>query len=220
MVAYATVADVKASMDFPNDDRDPYLAMLIESVSEDIDRQCHRSFAAAAAADVTVYLDVIRSSPSLVYANGAGVTTDGRTLDVVSITTLSVRDSETSSYAAITASDTGYYLDVIDPVGVAGTDWPWEDVVLSPAGSRTVWPLGKRAVKIVGKLGFPLVPSAVREATVGEVRERYRQGPGGGPSQQGVNQFGTPIFLTGDSPAMRRIIRTGSSFVRHSWAAM
>ena len=34
----------------------------------------------------------------------------------------------------------------------------------------------------LGKLGFPVVPPSVKRATISEVRERFRQSVGGGPS--------------------------------------
>ena len=47
---------------------------------------------------------------SLSLASGGGGFTDGKALDIISVTTLEVRDSESSSYVAIAAGDTGYYL--------------------------------------------------------------------------------------------------------------
>lgn len=218
-MAHATVDALKASMHLPNDAKDAYLVTLLEGASGDVDRMCHRSFAVPST-DVTVYVDITRRSSSLASASVAGIATDGRALDIVSITSLAVRESETDSYTVITAGDTGYYLDVLDPAGIAGTDWPWEDVTLSPAGTYTTWPMGRRAVRIIGRLGFPKVPTAVVEAVLGETRERYRQGPGGGATAQGVNQFGVPVFLTGDAPAMRRITRVGSPFVRRTYGSL
>lgn len=180
---------------------------LLADTSSDICAYAMRSFFVPTA-DVTVYWDISRWSASLREASDGGRTTDGQALDIVSITTLSVRDAETSAYVTIAAGDTGYYLEPGPAgLGVAGVDWPYEDVSLSPAGaSYTMWPRGKRAVKIVGRLGFPASHPVVKRGTIDETRERFRQSIGGGPIQQGVNQFGTPIFLTGNSPAMRRLM--------------
>lgn len=181
------------------------LTDLLADVSSDIHSHCMRTFWVPTA-DVTVYCDVDRWSASLAEAAG-GRTVDGRALDLVSITTLSVRDSETASYTTIAAGDTGYYLESGPTgTGVAGTDWPFEDVTLSPAGSYTAWPIGKRSVKIVGKLGFPVIPAVVKRATLTETSERFRQRIGGGPAQIGTNAFGQPVFLTGMSPDMRRVL--------------
>lgn len=204
--AYAGLSDILATMAVDASTRYDLLLDMAGDVSRDIDTGCMRTFAVPTA-DVTMYVDVIEWSPSLVEAS-RGRTTDGRRLDLVSITSLYVRESELDAYVEIAAGDLGYYLQGGPAgTGVAGTDWPYEDVELSPAGLYDVWPLGRRAVKIVGRPGFPVTPSPVKRATVSEVRERFRQSVGGGPSPIGVTGFGTPIFLTGDSPDMRRIMK-------------
>lgn len=207
--ALAELGDLVATLALDGTTRYSMLADLLVDVSADINASCMRSFFVPTA-DVTVYVDVARYSSSLVEASGGFWTVDGRALDLVSITTLSVRDSESASYTTIAAGDTGYYLEGGPPgTGVAGTDWPYEDVTLSPQCSAyTMWPIGKRAVKIVGQLGFPAIPAVVKRAAISEARERFRQtiGGGGGPSQIGVNAFGQPIFLTGLSSDMRRVL--------------
>lgn len=220
-MAYATLADVTETMSLPDTSRDALLMGYLEDVSADIDVACGRSFGKDPTTSTGVWtLDVVRAGMrSLALATMGVGFTDGGALDIVSVTTLEVRDSESSSYVAIAAGDTGYYLQAGDGAVGEGA-WPSEDVLLSPAGSRTTWPTGFRAVRITGVRGFSVVPPSVRRAVVDEVRERYRQGPGGGPAQAGVNQFGTPIFLTGDSPQMRRITRVGSPFVKRSWGSL
>ena len=205
--ALADLDDLIASMALGTDtSRYGLLTDLLADVSADIHSHCMRTFWVPTA-DATFYLDVDRYSASLADASG-GRTVDGRALDLVSITNLYVRDSETSSYVEVTAGDTGYYLEGGPAgTGVAGTDWPYCDVTLSPAGAAyTVWPIGKRAVKIVGKPGFPVIPSVVKRATLTETSERFRQRIGGGPAQIGTNQFGNPVFLTGASSDMRRVL--------------
>lgn len=222
LTAYATLDDLRATMDFPDTSRDALLEDMLRDASADIDAACGRSFyrSPQVTGTETAYVDVTRAGMrSLALASGGGGFTDGRALDIVSITTLEVRASETSSYTAIAAGDTGYYLQAGDGALGEGA-WPYEDVILSPAGSTTTWPVGFRAVKVTGVRGFSAVPPSVRRAVIDETRERWRQGPGGGPTQQGVNQFGTPIFLTGDSPQLRRITRVGSPFLKRSWASL
>lgn len=183
---------------------------LCADVSADIDALTGRRFFRdpQVTGTATVYADVLNGGcSSLEDAIGRPRFVDGRALDIVSITNLYVRESETSSYVEVTAGDTGYYLDGWSSgVGVFGTDWPYEDVLLSRAGTYAHWPIGRRAVKIVGVLGFPKVPAVVKRAAASEVRERFRQGVGGGAQPAGVNQFGTPVFLTGNSAEMRRIM--------------
>lgn len=208
--ALADLDDLVATMalDSTVTNRYALLMDLLADVSSDLCSETMRNFFVPTA-DVTVYVDVLCWSSSLREASVTARTTDGRALDFVSITTLSVRDDETSSYVTIAAGDTGYYLEPGPAgAGVAGTDWPFEDITLSPAGaSYNVWPIGKRAVKIVGKLGFPAYHPVVKRGVIDEARERFRQNIGGGPIQAGVNQFGTPIFVTGNSPTMRRLLR-------------
>lgn len=207
--AYAELGDLVREMALDGTARYALLLDMLAEVSWDINAATMRSFFVPTA-DVTVYVDIVGCSSSLVAAAGTGRTTDGRALDIVSVTTLSVRDSETGSYTAIAAGDTGYYLEPGPAgTGIAGTDWPYEDVTLSPqCASWVQWPIGKRAVKIVGKVGgFPAIHRSLTRATLGETRERFRQTIGGGPPQIGVNAFGSPIFLTGDSHDMRRVLR-------------
>lgn len=220
-MAYATLADVTETMSLPDTSRDALLTGLIADVSADIDMACGRSFGTDPASGASTWtLDVTRAGMrSLALATmGAGFT-DGGALDLVSVTTIEARDSETGSYSTIAAGDTGYHLRAGDGAVGEGA-WPYEDVILSPAGSRTTWPTGLRAVRITGVRGFAAVPASVRRAVIDEVRERYRQSVGGGPSQQGVNQFGTPILLTGDSPQTRRVTRVGSPFLKRSYGAL
>lgn len=207
--ALADLDDLVATMamDSTVTSRYALLTDLLADVSWDICAHAQRSFYVPTA-DVTVYVDIDNLSDSLREASDDEHTTDGRALDFVSITNLYVRESETSAYTEILAGDTGYYLEAENRgLGVAGTDWPYEDICLSRASTTySRWPLGERAVKIVGKLGFPAVHPVVKRATIDETRERFRQAIGGGPIQAGVNQFGTPVFLTGASPAMRRVM--------------
>lgn len=221
-MAYATLADVTETMSLPDTSRDALLMAYLEDVSADIDAACGRSFGKDPTTSTGTWtLDVSRAGMrSLALATMGGGFTDGGALDLVSITTLEVRDSESSSYVTIAAGDTGYYLQPGDGAVGEGA-WPYEDVILSPAcTTRTTWPTGFRAVRITGVRGFSVVPPSVRRATIDEVRERFRQSVGGGPAPQGVNQFGTPIFLTGDSPQMRRITRVGSPFMKRSYGSL
>lgn len=94
------------------------------------------------------------------------------------------------------------------------------DIAYFSAASATItrWPTGKRAVKIVGKVGtFPAIPDAVKRANIDKAREAYRAGPGGGAVQSGVDQFGTPIFNTGAPASYGDLIRPGSPYLKRSW---
>ena len=211
LVAYATLDDLRETLALgTNTAYDNLLYDLLIDVSADLDAVCQRRFYRdpQVSGTTTVYADVSHVSASLRDAIGRATFVDGRALDIVSVSNLYVRDSETSSYVEVSAGDTGYYLDGWSVgVGVFGTDWPYEDVTLSPAGTYTLFPTGRRAVKIVGAFGFPRVPDPVKRAVISECAERFRQKISGGSQPVGVNQFGTPIFLTGDSPDMRRVLR-------------
>jgi len=183
------------------------LLTMLADTSRDIDAACMRSFAVPTV-DETFYVDIEEWEDCLSEASEDARTTDGRALDFVSITNLYVRADENSPYVELTAGDTTWWLEPGPPgTGVAGTDWPWEDVELSRWSTTPVFPVGRKAVKIVGRLGFPAIPDSVKRACLAETAERFRQTIGGGPAQIGVTAFGSPIFLTGDSPAMRRILR-------------
>ncbi len=211
LLAYATLAELRRVLALGSSDtgHDAHLTDLLSDVSLDIDGKTGRRFyrSPQVTGTTTVYFDVLEHSASLAFATRGKGTTDGQNLDIISITNLYVRDSETESYVEVASGDTGYYLQAGTGPGIAGTDWPYEDVILSPAGSYGCFPTGYRAVKLIGVLGFPSVPGVVRRATVTEAAERFRQSVSGGAAPQGVNQFGTPMFLTGNSTEMRDLMR-------------
>src|SRR3990167_777705 len=220
--AYADLADLKLAMDLPSGaTRDPYLIELLADASELVDSTCHRSFRRnPASGDGTFYFDISRAGQRrLSFAIGAPVASDGTVFDIVSITTLSMLDSEDdASYTTVAAGNTGYWL--LPGEQALGPSVPSEDIELALNGTNfTTFPVGRRIVKLVGALGFTYVPARVRQAVVDEARERYRQGPGGGPSQVGTNQFGVPILLTGLAPTMRALSQPGSPYVRRSYAS-
>ncbi len=219
--AYATLDDLLETMDVPigsgSSTRLNLLADLLVDASAMIDMACGRRF----------YRDPQVSGTSTFTFNvvDAGATTlaaaIGRGVDIISVTTLEYRESTTGAYATIASGDTGYLLDKdADALGTVATHWPYIDVALSPdSATRTVYPTGRSAIRLVGALGFPRVPALVKRACIDMAREMYRQGPGGGPQQAGVNQFGTPIFATGMPQSFRTLTSTAYPFVRRTFAA-
>lgn len=221
LTAYATLDDLKAQLAEAIDTRhDGMLETWLADVSDFISTRCGRRFyrSPQVTGTTTVYFDVLDYSDTLSFATMGRGTTDGQALDIVSITNLYVRASELDAYVEVTAGDTGYYLQPGAVQGLAGTDVPYEDVVLSPSSSLyTCFPRGYRAVKVVGVMGWPRVPGPVRQATIADVRERFRQSVSGGAAPQGINQFGVPVFQTGDSAEVQSLIR--SPYAKRSWVA-
>jgi len=219
--AYATVDDLRrATPGLAGTTHDNVLADVLLDAKAKTDTDCARTFLRVpqVSGDVTVYCDINHAGyASLVSAIGIPYTTDGRALDIVSVTTISYRDSETGSYTAIAAGDTGYHLEAGTGPGLAGTDWPYEDVTLSPASATiTTWPTGKRAVRIVGALGFPSIPADVKRANIDHAREAFRQAIGTGPVQEGVNRFGVPVYASGKPESYRDLTRPSSVHVKRS----
>jgi hypothetical protein len=208
LLSYASLWDVLPTMQLGTaTGHHALLSDLLADVTADVDTMTGRTFTRVpqVTGTETFYLDVRMAGQRSLSIAAGDHCTDGRALDIVSVTSLYVRDSESGDYVEITAGDTGYLLRPGYGPGVAGTDWPYEDVLLSPAGSRTYWPLGLAAVKVIGVRGFPKVPGMVKRAVISEVRERFRQSIGGGPTQAGINQFGTPIYVTGSTQEFRML---------------
>jgi len=221
LAAYASLMDLRESMDLHSTDKDNHLLDLLRDGKDYIDSRCHRTFLRVpqVSGDVTVYVDVVRDGmTSLVLASMGGYTTNGRPLDIISVTSMGIRSDESvAAYTTIAAGDTGYYLDGGDGIGAAGTDWPYEDISLSPHGTNhTTYPLGKRAVKLVCALGFPVIPRLVRGANLDWARDEYRRGPGGGSS---TTYLDTPDGVRPiDIPTYVRLTAKGSPYVRRTFA--
>lgn len=223
--AYATVDDLGRTVEVPlgsgSSDRHNLLASLLMDARRQTDTDCARTFLRVpqVSGTVTVYCDITNPGrSSLVDAIGHPYTVDGRALDIVSVTSLWYRDTETSAYATLGTQDTDWFLEAGHGPGVAGTDWPYEDITLSAQNSaRTTFPTGKRAVKLVAALGFPRIPEVVKLANVDRARDAYRMTTGSGPATAGVNQFGVPVFQTGMPETYRRMIAPGSPYLKRTW---
>ena len=225
--AYATVADLLDTIDIAggtgSGKRLNLLNDLLLDVRAEIDRDCGRTFLRVpqVSGTVTFTCDITRSGRrSLVDAIGHPYTVEGHALDIVSITTLTMRETETDPYVSLGTGGTDWFLEPGSGPGLAGTDWPFEDITLSKEnGVRTTWPTGKRAVQGTGVLGFPRIPKWASRANIDRARDLYRQAAGNGPAQSGVNQFGVPVFNTGMPESYRRLIVPGSPFLKRAWVA-
>ncbi len=179
LTAYATVDDVDETMNLGDGGkRLNLISDQLVDVSMAVDvatgRQFYRS--PQVTGTETFYIDVLTSgTTSLAIASDFRGCSDGKALDIVSVTTLEVRDSETSSYTTLTV-DSDFFLMQGRGPGVSGIDWPFEDI----ERVSYTWPTGLRAVRITGVRGFPRVPTAVKRAVVSEVRNRIRGGIAGG----------------------------------------
>lgn len=223
--AYATIDDVLGTTDVPSgtgsSSRHAAIAGLLMDAKRQTDTDCARTFLRVpqVSGTVTVYADIEHHGQrSLVSAIGHPYTTDGRALDIVSVTSLWVRWTEDGDYVSVGTQDTDWFLEAGTGPGVAGVDWPYEDITLSRLNrTLTSWPCGKRAMKMVGVLGFPRIPSVVSRANIDRVRDAYRASSGSGPANAGVNQFGVPVFQTGMSETYRRMIAPGSPYLKRGW---
>lgn len=221
LAAYASLDDLTETMDVGvgagSSKRLNLLADLLVDASALIDTACGRRFYRnpQVSGTATFLFDVVNPyAQTLTEAIGRG-------LDLISVTTLEYRESSTGSYTAIAAGTTGYLLDpYAEAQGVAGTGWPYRDLRLSlDSATRTVYPYGDSAIRLVGAIGFPRVPALVKRSCIDLARLWYRQGPGGGAQQLGVNQFGTPIFEKGMPDSFYQLTRNGSPYVRRTFAA-
>lgn len=220
MASYASLSELRQTLAFGTADtsHDTLLTQMLIDVSADIDAMCGRSFTNAGT--VTAYFDVRDGSTnSLALATNGRRAADGRALDLQSVSNLYVRMSEASSYVELSqVAEVDYFLQAGAFPGTAGAGWPYEDIALNPSGAYPYWPTGFRAVKVTGVWGFAAVPAVVNRACSSEVRERFRQTISGGAAPQGVNEFGTPVFLTGDSPDMQRLKRP--PYAKRSYASL
>jgi hypothetical protein len=219
LAAYATLDDLLESMDVGtgagSSGRRNLLADLLVDATDLITQRCGRSFfrSPQVSGTATHTFNVVNpNARTLSEAIGRGV-------DVLSVTTLEYRESSTGSYTAIAAGTTGYLLDSsLTDLGTAGTVVPYDTLRLSAdSATRTTYPTGDAAIRLVGALGWPRVPPLVKRATIDLARQWYRQGPGGGPQQLGVTQFGTPILERGLPDSFYHLL--GTDYRRQTFAA-
>lgn len=215
LTAYATVDDVDETMNLGDGGKRLNLIsdQLID-VSMAVDVACGRQFYRSPQVTGTesAFYTVTRDGmTSLSLATGGAGRTNGQALDIVSVTSLWYRPSPTSAYVLL-VEGTDFYLEAGTGPGAAGTDWPFEDVVLIPGGALACWPTGYAAVKTIGVNGFPRVPMPVKRAVISEVRNRIRGGIAGGGGPDGN------ASMAGDDTEWLRIMF--APYVKKSWAAV
>jgi hypothetical protein len=130
---------------------DAVIEMMIEAASRHIDHETSRRF----------------------YLNGSDETryyTTDEAYEVeidplASITSVSVDYSGVRSYTALTATD----YDLL-PANAALDGQPYTCIEVNTANSTAYFPLFRKAVRVVGKFGYPAVPRDVKEATLAIVQ--------------------------------------------------
>lgn len=210
LTAYATLDDLVATLALGGDQsRYGMLSDLLADVSGDLDAECGRQFYRSPQVTGTETFHVTVTEPwmaSLALASRNTGCTDGKALDIVSLDSLSVRDSETAGYVALTAG-VDYHLVPGDGPDTAGTGWPWGDVMLIGSGRYAVWPTGYAAVEATGVRGFPRVPGTVKRAVISEARSRFRSMVPGNEQDTGAGGV--------DDADWRRA--TAPPFAKRSW---
>ncbi len=192
ITAYATVANLKETMNLPDNSKDNQLSDLLVMASARINSMCGRDFykhPQDGTTETRTYHVGRRASNRLSSAIGKGI-------DIVSISSLTLADVTGNTPTTITAGASGYFLEPDYPM----PGWPYEDVVLSNlGGSFLAYPMGYNIVSITGVFGWAAVPPLVELATLDQARTWYHQAAGGG-APIGMSAFGTPIFGP-DTPA-------------------
>ncbi len=93
--------------------------------------------------------------------------TDSYLLDIdplsASPTSVSIDDAGVRSYTALT-EDTDFE---VMPYNASEEGQPYTQLAIITALSGNTWPLFTKAVKVIGKFGYPSVPDDIREATLG-----------------------------------------------------
>jgi len=177
---YTTLADLKARLGITDTSDDAALELAIESASRTIDGFCRRRFFTTTS-DETRYFT----------AGASDVLFPG---DVVSVTSLKTDEDSNGTYEVTWAANTDY---VLEPFNAALDGRPYTLIRRHPLGSY-LFPTAIRAVQIVGKFGFPAVPTAVKEACeiqAAEFFKRLTEGPQpdltfeGAPQRPGPSRY-------------------------------
>lgn len=145
---YATLAEARARFgitDGSDTTDDSIIEAVIEAVSRQIDNYCGRRFYVTGS-DETRYFTAVHSE----YLDAG---------DIVSITNIYADEDGDRTYEKTwTATD----FDLL-PFNAALDSNPYTQIEITPNGDYA-FPSGPKAVKIVGKWGYPSVPDAINEA--------------------------------------------------------
>jgi hypothetical protein len=149
-VSYVSLSELKAALRITDSVDDSLLNAAITSASAYVDQYCERTFAVGTATSSRIYVPTGRFEP------------------------LQVDDVQTISEVAIDENTDGTYstaLGLLDyqrhplNTSVAGATYPTTSLLPTGNGYWPVW-RGRATVRVTGVYGWPVVPAAVKEATL------------------------------------------------------
>jgi len=154
---YCTLAEAKTYLNIADNVDDTPIEDAINGVSRQIDGWCGRRFYVNSA-DETRYYEP--DDNRLWFPD-----------DIVSITTLKSDDDTDGTFETTWTVSTDYDL---LPYNAALKGWPYTAIQVSNRGTKS-FPKVRKGVQIVGKFGFPAVPSDVKSACLLQLARIYQR---------------------------------------------
>ncbi len=147
---YITVADLKAELGITVTTYDTVLARNVESASRGVDGACDRRF----------WLDTV--DVTRLYTPNPG--SNALPLDdgLVTVTSLKTDTDGDQTFSTTLARNLDYFLEPIN----AAVDNPAKPYTRVKLNTHRGWPTGFQSVQIVGRFGYPAIPSDVASATM------------------------------------------------------
>lgn len=186
-VAYATLDDLALSLQRVDEDDAHILAQMESALVDGADRISEELeidfFRHPADEDEDDEVRLVNGTgSSLLHVHGG----------IVSVTQIRVRQSRTSSWVTLAATD--YDLETWaadDGNQTVAATFPYDHIRMSGAGAYMRWPKGHRLIEITGVFGWPAVPRRAIEANVAMARQLLsadRTYPGGviSPNEAGL----------------------------------
>ena len=207
-MAYATVTEIKTSLNKTDNTDDGVLVQLLDAASENIDRFCNRPDGFMA--DTTATARLYRGS-------GTGWQ---RIDEFVEVSTVKVKPSSTSSYETWTSSD---YLECAgderfpnyNPT-VQGK--PYDALRVDPNGDYTIFYQDGTypTVEITAKWGYATqVPYSIKTACIMQAERWYKRMKSGMSDTLASAEIGMLMYTRSLDPDIQRLLVDGR-FVRRS----
>lgn len=181
MVAYAALAEVKQLLTDLGDDHNTLIGVLLTRASRLIDDKCHRAVDAFAPTIATKQFDgtgrrtLFVPDLASVAANGLEVKLDG---------------TGGSVWTIVPTAD--FFL---EPTDRDTRPAQWIELSDAPTGDVSVFPAGKRTVRIAGSWGFAAIPEPIKSATLDLVIDYWRtRGAAGVDPVELVGPMSQPIW--------------------------